>query len=140
MDVRVVKTEKEKSDAFKVRHTVFVDEQNVPSDLEIDEHDNDAIHFVAYDKSAPVAAGRFRVLDNMGKVERICVLGDYRGTGLGLLLMSAIETHAKDLSLKGTKLNAQISAVGFYEKLGYEVISDQFMDAGIPHVTMTKNL
>ena len=140
MEFRVVETEKEQSDAFKVRHTVFVDEQNVPAELEIDEHENDAIHFVAYDKSAPVAAGRFRVLDDMAKVERICVLGDYRGTGLGFLLMNAIETHAKELSLKGTKLNAQISAVGFYEKLGYKIISDQFMDAGIPHVTMTKNL
>jgi len=140
MEVRVVETEKEKNDAFKVRHTVFVNEQNVPADLEIDDHEKDATHFVGYDKNTPVAAGRFRVIDNRAKVERICVLHHYRGTGLGYLLMSAIETRAKDLSLKGTKLNAQISAVGFYEKLGYQIISDQFMDAGIPHVTMTKNL
>ena len=140
MEVRVVETEKEKNDAFKVRHTVFVNEQNVPADLEIDEHEKDAIHFVGYDQNTPVAAGRFRVIDNRAKVERICVLHHYRGTGLGYLLMSAIETRAKDLNLKGTKLNAQISAVGFYAKLGYQIISDQFMDAGIPHVTMTKNL
>ena len=140
MEVRVVETEQEQNDAFKVRHTVFVDEQNVPAELEIDEHENDATHFVAYDKSVAVAAGRFRVLDNQAKVERICVLRHYRSTGLGFHLMSAIESHAKELSLIGTKLNAQISAVGFYEKLGYQIISDQFMDAGIPHVTMTKNL
>lgn len=139
MEVRVVETEKERSDAFKVRHTVFVHEQNVPAELEIDEHEENAIHFVAYDKHAPAAAGRFRVLNELAKVERICVLLQYRGTGLGLLLMNAIENHAKQLNLKGTKLNAQISAVGFYKKLGYQIVSEEFMDAGIPHVTMTKN-
>ena len=140
MEVRVVETEKEKSDAFHVRHTVFVEEQNVPAELEIDDHEKDATHFVAYDKNVPVAAGRFRILGELAKVERICVLSKYRGAGLGLLLMNAIENHAKQLHLKGTKLNAQISAVGFYEKLGYGIVSEEFMDAGIPHVTMTKNL
>ncbi|WP_226658522.1 GNAT family N-acetyltransferase [Pseudalkalibacillus hwajinpoensis] len=140
MEVRVVETEKERNDAFHVRHTVFVEEQNVPAELEIDEHEDKAIHFVAYDQNAPVAAGRIRVLSELAKVERICVLHDYRGTGLGFLLMNAIENHANQLRLKGAKLNAQISAVGFYEKLGYRIVSEEFMDAGIPHVTMTKDL
>ncbi|MCA0990022.1 GNAT family N-acetyltransferase [Pseudalkalibacillus hwajinpoensis] len=140
MEVRVVETEKERNDAFHVRHMVFVEEQKVPAELEIDEHEDKAIHFVAYDKNIPVAAGRFRVLSELAKVERICVLRDYRGTGLGFLLMNGIENHAKQLNLKGTKLNAQISAVGFYEKLGYRIVSEEFMDAGIPHVTMTKVL
>lgn len=140
MEVRVVDTEKERNDAFHVRHTVFVEEQNVPAELEIDEHEDKAIHFVAYDQNSPVAAGRFRVLSERAKVERICVLHDYRGTGLGFLLMNAIENHAKLLRLKGAKLNAQISALGFYEKLGYRIVSEEFMDAGIPHVTMIKDL
>ncbi|MBN8207271.1 GNAT family N-acetyltransferase [Bacillus sp. NTK071] len=140
MVIKVVESKKELDDAFKVRYTVFVEEQNVPADLEIDEHEKDAIHFVAYDHSTPVAAGRIRVLDQKAKVERICVLRSYRKTGLGQELMNTIEKQAKKLELSKTKLNAQLTAVGFYKKLGYETVSGEFMDAGIPHVTMTKEL
>lgn len=139
MEVRVVETDKEKDDAFKVRYEVFVEEQNVPAELEIDELEVEATHFVAYDKSSPVAAGRYRMKDQLAKVERICVLLAYRKTGIGLQLMQAIEKHASGMNLKGMKLNAQLTAVGFYERLGYNTVSEEFMDAGIPHVTMTKN-
>ena len=56
---------------------------------------NHAIHFVAYDDERPAAAGRLRVLDHIAKVERICVLMNYRKTGLGQQLMNAIENHAR---------------------------------------------
>ncbi|MDP4550844.1 GNAT family N-acetyltransferase [Alkalihalobacillus macyae] len=140
MIVKVVESNNELDDAFKVRNTVFVEEQKVPAELEIDEHENDATHFVAYDDRIPVAAGRFRVVDQMAKVERICVLSSYRKTGLGQELINTIEEQAEKLNLSKMKLNAQLSAVGFYNKLGYETVSGEFMDAGIPHVTMTKEL
>ncbi len=140
MQVKVVQSKKELDDAFRVRQTVFVEEQNVPTELEIDEHENHAIHFVAYDDDRPVAAGRLRVLDHIAKVERICVLMNYRKTGLGQQLMNAIENHARKLELNEMKLNAQMGAVRFYDKLGYEIVSEEFMDAGIPHVTMLKAL
>ncbi len=140
MQVKVVRSKKELDDAFQVRHSVFVDEQKVPAELEIDEHENLAIHFVAYDEERPVAAGRFRILKETAKVERICVERSHRKTGLGQKLMDAIERHAYEQHLTKMKLNAQISAVGFYEKLGYQIISEEFMDAGIPHVTMVKEL
>ncbi|TKD71851.1 GNAT family N-acetyltransferase [Pseudalkalibacillus hwajinpoensis] len=140
MVIKVVESKSELDDAFKVRYTVFVEEQKVPAELEIDENEKDAIHFVAYDEHTPVAAGRFRVLDQKAKVERICVLSSYRKTGLGQELMITIEKHAKKLELTKTKLNAQLTAVGFYKKLGYETVSEEFMDAGIPHVTMIKEL
>lgn len=140
MMIKVVESKNELEDAFKVRNTVFVEEQKVPADLEIDEHENDATHFVAYDDRTPVAAGRFRVVNQMAKVERICVLSTYRKTGLGQELMKAIEDQAEKQELTKMKLNAQLTAVGFYSKLGYETVSGEFMDAGIPHVTMTKEL
>ncbi|MGE6203080.1 GNAT family N-acetyltransferase [Guptibacillus hwajinpoensis] len=140
MEVKVVQSKKELDDAFQVRHTVFVEEQQVPAELEIDDHEKQAYHFVAYDDHQPTAAGRFRVLDHIAKVERICVLRDYRKTGLGQILMNSIEKHARELDLKEMKLNAQMTAVGFYEKLGYTTVSGEFMDAGIPHVTMIKAL
>ncbi len=140
MEVRVVQTDSELEDAFQVRRLVFVDEQNVPIEEEIDQYEEDSVHFVAYDGSKPVAAGRLRILEDTGKVERICVLGDYRKTGLGRQVMEAIEQHATELGASKAKLNAQTHAEAFYGKLGYETVSGIFMDAGIPHVTMVKKL
>ncbi|WP_165995051.1 GNAT family N-acetyltransferase [Bacillus sp. Cs-700] len=140
MQVKVVESKQELEDTFQVRHAVFVEEQRVPAELEIDDYENQAYHFVAYDSSKPTAAGRFRVINQIAKAERICVLSSYRKTGLGQLLMKSIEKHARELDLKEIKLNAQRTAVGFYEKLGYKTVSGEFIDAGIPHVTMIKTL
>ncbi|WP_054635143.1 GNAT family N-acetyltransferase [Thalassobacillus sp. C254] len=125
------------SDAYNVRFNVFVEEQKVPEEEEIDEFEEEAVHFVAYDQDKPIGAGRFREVEGVGKVERICVLADYRHTGAGRLLMEAIEAFAKEQRVN-LKLNAQTRAKGFYEKLGYHVTSGEFMDAGIPHVEMKK--
>ncbi|MEK3887354.1 GNAT family N-acetyltransferase [Bacillus sp. FSL K6-3431] len=135
-----VTTEQQLQDAFKVRMKVFVEEQNVPSELEIDDLEAEATHFVLYNDDRPGGAGRFRVVENIGKVERICVLKDDRKAGAGARIMNAIEEYASSLQLQSLKLNAQTSAIAFYERLGYKVISEEFMDAGIPHKTMIKPL
>ncbi|MBS4207935.1 GNAT family N-acetyltransferase [Bacillus sp. FJAT-50079] len=140
MEVKKVTTKEELQDAFKIRMIVFVEEQKVPADIEIDEHEDEAVHFVLYDGAQPAGTGRFRVLDEQGKVERICVLPQYRRSGAGLKIMNAIEDYAKGLAIDTLKLNAQTSAIPFYEKLGYETKSDVFMDAGIPHKSMIKKL
>ncbi|GAA0336959.1 GNAT family N-acetyltransferase [Bacillus carboniphilus] len=138
MEVRVVNTEQELKDAFEVRKVVFVDEQNVPFEEEMDEYDETATHLVLYHEGVPSGAGRFRVVEGIGKVERICVLSSLRGHGAGKAIMRKIEEVAKDQGISSLKLNAQTHAIPFYESLGYEVISDEFMDAGIPHKTMKK--
>ncbi|WP_078381362.1 GNAT family N-acetyltransferase [Sutcliffiella halmapala] len=141
MHVQLVEKEQELQDAYTVRKIVFVEEQLVPLEEEIDEYENDAAHFVLYDHDEAVGAGRFRILDNVGKVERICVLPSHRtAKGAGRLIMSAIEDYAKEQNVTSLKLNAQTHAEGFYSKLGYQTVSDIFMDAGIPHVTMTKTI
>lgn len=129
------------NDALTVRKTVFVEEQHVPEEEEIDEFEQEATHFVLYDGDNPVGAGRFRMLDNhMGKIERICILPDYRNRGAGRLIMESIEQFAKENGISKIKLNAQTHAEPFYQKLGYETVSEVFMDAGIPHVAMIKQL
>lgn len=138
MNVEIVTTKEQQQDAFKVRRLVFVEEQQVPEEEEIDQYDNEATHFVLYNQDIPIGAGRFRNLDGIGKVERICVLSRSRGTGAGKLLMDQIEQYAKQNNYTALKLNAQTQAIPFYSKLGYEVISEEFMDAGIPHRTMKK--
>ncbi|MFJ5760143.1 GNAT family N-acetyltransferase [Neobacillus sp. NPDC093182] len=140
MNVKVCENEKEIQDAFSVRRTVFVDEQNVPEEEEIDHFEEDAVHFVTYHEGEPVAAGRFRVMDGFGKVERICVLKEARNTGSGKAIMKEIEAYAQKNGLHKLKLNAQTHAIPFYANLGYEVVSEEFLDAGIPHKTMIKKI
>ncbi|WP_066054928.1 GNAT family N-acetyltransferase [Robertmurraya korlensis] len=138
MNVEIVTTKEKLQDAFNVRKHVFVEEQQVPEEEEIDQYDSECTHFVLYDQEVPIGAGRFRDLNGIGKVERICVLSGSRNTGAGKLIMDKIEQYAKQNNYSALKLNAQTQAIPFYDKLGYEVISDEFMDAGIPHRTMKK--
>lgn len=140
MEVRIVSSEQELHDAFSVRKQVFINEQNVPEEEEIDQFEDEAVHFVLYNNGMPAGAGRFRTVDGNGKVERICVLKENRQSGSGKAIMDKIEEHAKKQGLPALKLNAQTQAIPFYEKLGYQVISEEFMDAGIPHRTMKKNI
>jgi predicted GNAT family N-acyltransferase len=138
--IKIVENQKELEDAYSVRKTVFVEEQAVPLEEEIDAYENEAEHFVMYDEGSPIGAGRFRFVDGYGKVERICVLEKARKTGAGKAIMNAIENHAHKKDIHKLKLNAQTHAIPFYAGLGYEVVSEEFMDAGIPHKTMVKEV
>lgn len=140
-EVKLVTTEDDRNRAFSLRKEVFVKEQGVPLSLELDEHDETAIHFIVNNGDQTIAAARLREIEpKVGKVERVCVLSDYRGKRLGVLIMDTVEKHANALDFKNLKLNAQSYAVPFYEKLNYSVTSPEFMDAGIPHRAMEKNI
>lgn len=138
MKVKQVSTKEQLEDAYTVRRTVFVQEQQVPEEEEIDQFEDDSTHVVLYDNQEPVGAGRVRVLDGIGKLERICVLSTSRQKGAGKLIVDKLEDVATAQGVRKLKLNAQTHAIPFYERLGYETVSDVFMDAGIPHVTMIK--
>lgn len=140
MKVIIAKTEKERQDAFTVRNIVFVEEQKVPVELELDEFDQVATHFVMYDGDHPVGAARLRSLGDIGKIERVCLLAPYRNRGLGKYLMKKIIQYATDQGFSKVKLHAQTQVIPFYEKLGFSVTSAEFMDAGIPHRAMEKPL
>ncbi len=141
MDIKIVTNEEELQQAYQVRKIVFVDEQKVTVEEEIDHLEEESTHFLVMNEhDEPIGAGRFRIVDNYGKVERICVLPQARSTGVGRSLMEAIEQHALSQGLEITKLNAQVQAIPFYKSLGYGIISEEFLDAGIPHRTMKKRL
>ncbi|MFC4356569.1 GNAT family N-acetyltransferase [Halobium salinum] len=127
--------------AVSVRYAVFVEEQGVPEDLELDEHEADAVHFVAYDEGEPVGAARLRDYgDGDAKVERVAVLVDRRGEGWGGRLMDAVEAAAAERGFDRLVLNSQTHAAGFYRRRGYEQVGGEFEEAGIPHVTMVKSV
>lgn len=140
MNVKIVESEEELQQAYDIRMIVFVEEQNVPPEEEIDDLEGSSIHFIGYDHENPVAASRLRFVEEYGKLERICVLKEARGKSFGKEIIQAMEKVVQEKGFKKAKLNAQTHAEGFYQKLGYHTISGEFMDAGIPHVTMIKEL
>ncbi|BET17147.1 GNAT family N-acetyltransferase [Bacillus velezensis] len=139
MESIIVKTEKQLNDAFFVRKEVFVKEQYVPEEEEIDQFEDTSEHIVIYDGGQPVGAGRWRLKDGHGKLERICVMKSHRSLGVGAIIMQALEKAAAAKGAGSFILHAQTQAVPFYEKQGYRVTSgEEFLDAGIPHLEMIK--
>lgn len=128
-------------DALAIRQTVFVDEQNVPEELEVDDLEEKTTHVVGYqDGVACVTARIYEVETDTYKVQRVAVLKDFRKLGIGYKIMKEIERYAKELNGKKLKLGAQDHALAFYEKAGFNVHGEGFLDAGIPHHTMIKSL
>ncbi|MFC4099105.1 GNAT family N-acetyltransferase [Paenibacillus xanthanilyticus] len=133
----------ELAEAFDIRKKVFVDEQGVPLEDEFDAFDTldgQCRHLLAYYEGQPVGTGRIRVVDGIGKLERICILAPYRKYGIGREIIAFLEKLAANQGLKQVKLHGQTQAEGFYAKLGYRTASDVFMEDGIPHYLMLKDL
>ncbi|GMA49825.1 GNAT family N-acetyltransferase [Alicyclobacillus contaminans] len=131
--------------AFEVRRRVFVEEQNVPETLELDEFDHhpETVHWIAWDADgAAVGTARMRPYSASatGKVERVAVLASHRGVGIGKLLMMAVEAEARSRGYRELRLNAQCHAQRFYEQMGYISEGFPFEEAGIPHIAMQKPL
>lgn len=127
--------------ATTVRKAVFVDEQGVDESVELDGKDADAHHVVAFDGGAAVGTARLRLVDEgVAKAERVAVLAAARGAGIGSELMRAVEDIARERGRSTVRLHAQTRVRSFYTGLGYETVSDEFEEAGIPHVEMVKEL
>ncbi|MCW9132360.1 GNAT family N-acetyltransferase [Bacillus paramycoides] len=129
--------------AFHIRKEVFVKEQGVPLEYEFDTFDRigeECNHILVYYNELPVGTGRIRFVDGIGKLERICILKDYRKYGLGKVIIQSLEEIARNKEANKVKLHGQTHAEGFYKKLGYQTSSDVFMEDGIPHILMTKEL
>jgi predicted GNAT family N-acyltransferase len=123
----------------RIRFAVFVDEQRVPADLEMDDRDGACIHVLAFTGDEAVATGRIDI-EHAGKIGRVAVLAEYRGSGIGTTLMAALHLLATERGLAEVWCNAQLSATRFYTRLGYRVASEPFDEAGIQHVRMTRPL
>lgn len=127
-----------KTPAQLVRTAVFIQEQNIPAELEMDAMDVQCVHVVAFDEQGQaVATGRLLPDAHIG---RMAVLKDFRGQGLGAQVLSALCAAARQRGQLIVRLNAQVSADNFYSKLGFEREGEQFVEAGIVHITMFRNL
>ncbi|PIC98331.1 MULTISPECIES: GNAT family N-acetyltransferase [unclassified Sporosarcina] len=143
MNFKRIRTEEDLQKSFNIRKAVFVEEQQVPEEDEFDEFDvlNELCeHIVVEDEGQAIASGRVRVVDGVGKLERICVLASHRSAGIGKIIVQGLEEIAMDKGLARLKLHGQTHAEEFYLKLGYKTTSDVFMEDGIPHIVMEKKL
>jgi len=125
---------------LEIRKAVFVIEQNVPEDLEIDGEDDGALHVLAYDGQTPVGTARVLLYGTTAKIGRVCVLKSHRGKGIGAVLIEECQRAARGQGATRAILGAQVPALGFYEQLGYRAYGDVFDDAGIPHKMMEATL
>jgi ElaA protein len=124
-----------------LRRVVFIDEQGVSEADEVDGLDGRAIHLLAWDGDCPVGTARLLVKGAVGKIGRVCVLPEVRGSGLGAALIgAALEELGRMPGVAEAYLGAQGHATGFYEKLGFAVEGEEFLDAGIPHRHMRRAL
>jgi len=136
LQVIKIRTQEEMESAFLIRRKVFVDEQGVAPELEL-ENEEDAVHFLALLDNQPCGACRYRRTEKGYKLERFAVLKEFRGKRVGLAMVAAVLDDIPD-NAEDIYLNAQSDAVGLYAKFGFAVIGDQFEEAGIQHFRMIK--
>lgn len=120
--------------AAPIRQTVFVDEQHVPVEMELDQWDPLSVHAVAFD-AANAAVGTGRLLPD-GHIGRMAVLQQARGSGVGSELLRALMEEARRRGHREAVLSSQTRAVDFYRRHGYAQFGSEYMDAGIPHIDM----
>lgn len=141
MNVLIAKTQKEIFEVMWIRTLVFMMEQQVSPDIEIDELDGDAIHFLLYDDSGKACACcRLVYVDQHHKIGRLAVLKEERHKGYASVLLQTAENYARTQGIERIYLNAQTSAQPLYEKAGYLAFGEVFDEANIEHIAMKKHL
>jgi len=125
--------------AAEIRQIVFVDEQGFSD--EYDDIDPVAHHLVLFSDGKPAATARlFCDSGTVWHIGRMAVLREFRGIGLGAMVMSELEKKAAELGATEIVLSSQKQASGFYEKLGYEPFGEEYLDQHCPHISMRKFL
>jgi predicted GNAT family N-acyltransferase len=124
--------------ATPIRFKVFVEEQKVPAEIELDDWDPQCLHALALDDAGRVL-GTGRLLPD-GHVGRMAVLREARGTGTGTALLQALMQAARERGHRHVVLSAQTHAVPFYARLGFAIEGEVYDEAGIPHVDMRRAL
>ena len=137
LDILIRSWQEAQKDAYKVRREVFILEQRVPEDLEIDEIDPIAFHALAYNGNACIGTARLHVNDDgFGQIGRMAILRPFRNKGLGRQIMRVLIEAAKSKGISSLILHAQVSVIPFYEKLGFITNGPIYDEAGIAHRNM----
>ena len=131
----------EREACFAIRREVFVEEQKVPLEIELDEHEDEALHFLALHDKKSIGTARVLLKDDglVAKIGRVAVLASHRGQGVGLAIMQAVEADPIVREAARLVLHSQTHALPFYKKLGYQISGEEFIEDGIPHYFMSKD-
>lgn len=138
--IRLARDERDRAAVFVIRGAVFVAEQQVPVEEEWDARDAEADHLLALDDGVPVGTVRLVEQDGSGLLGRLAVLPKGRGNGVGAALVRAVEDRARARGFAAVELHAQTHALDFYTRLGYTAHGEEFLDAGIWHLHMVREL
>jgi ElaA protein len=138
IEIYRVKTEQEMKIVRDIRMEVFVGEQGVPVELEMDGLDDEAIHVFALVDGAPAGCARMLLHGEEAKIGRVAVKKSMRRYGLGTGMCKLLFSIAKEAGVKKINIGAQLTAVDFYETLGFEKEGEVFLEAGIAHVKMVR--
>jgi predicted GNAT family N-acyltransferase len=140
--VRIVEVTgaEEMEQAWRIRRAVFIEEQGVPEEIEMDAEDAIAFHVIALDDEIPIGCGRMVPHDDAVKIGRMAVLKDRRGEGIGEEIIAFLMAEARERGYRKAILHAQLHAEGFYLKCGYQPIGEVFEEAGILHRRMEREL
>jgi predicted GNAT family N-acyltransferase len=135
--IELLSWERARARAMPIREAVFVAEQGVPAELEMDEFDADCLHALAYDGAKAVGTGR---LLPDGHIGRMAVLKEFRGKGVGGAVLDSLIDAAKRRGDRELALSAQVHALAFYRAHGFKPVGEVYQEAGIPHQAMTRTL
>ncbi len=140
IEVIQVKDEDAYKEELKIRENVFVIEQGISPDIELDADDKRAIHVLAREEGKAVGCGRIVINDQYGKIGRVAVLSSRRGQGIGKEVCKKLIDIARERGLSKVGLHAQLDVVEFYRSIGFQPIGKVFQEAGIEHMKMELNL
>lgn len=142
--IEVIHWNDHKSELKAIREQVFIEEQGVPVELEWDDEDNNALHIIASIRNnhTRLAIGTARIIikNEQGHIGRIAVLPGWRKQGFGSSILQSCIDECQKRGVKTIILNAQTYILPFYQKVGFQVSSEEFEDAGIPHKQMMLSL
>ena len=122
--------------AFKIRKEIFIKEQNIPKNLEIDGSDKYAKNMILTIDNKPIGTGRLIEIDNKMYIGRIAILKEYRKKGYATKIINFLLDEAKNMGYNEVFIHSQLHAKEFYEKIGFKAFGEEFLEANIPHINM----
>jgi predicted GNAT family N-acyltransferase len=139
--IELMPWERARAEASRIRFRVFVEEQGVPRDIELDERDPDCVHALAYEQEKVVGTGRLLPRekdDAAAHIGRMAVLAECRGRGIGSRILESLIGKARERGDKLVALSAQVHAVAFYRRHGFQPMGEIYAEAGIAHRKMRR--
>jgi predicted GNAT family N-acyltransferase len=140
--IELMPWEHARAEASRIRFRVFVEEQGVPRDIELDERDPDCVHALAYEHGKVVGTGRLLPREEgagaAARIGRMAVLAESRGRGIGSRILESLIGKARERGEKRVALSAQVHAVEFYRSHGFQPLGEIYEEAGIPHRKMRR--